>query len=187
MKKFKLFGLALLVVMFFASCGGGSSEKSESSDGENSTVENKSTEPEILNTVDYSNFKIGPRDKEYFKMVDGGKTEIVLNDRGFAEITAEFELVKTYTGSASQYFVAMIAKDEKGKTISLSSTVNGEIRSDDSDGSMFLDFLLSEPGTKEVFVFTGSVSQEGSFSPDKAKTTEAVKKIKSFKVKTEEY
>lgn len=189
MKKYSFIIIALFSVVFLVSCGG----KTENKQTESSTTENTVTEtktevstPKILNTIQFSEFKILGTEKQYFKMVEGGKCEIVIGDNGYADITAEFELVKKYTGDARQYFVSMIAKDEKGKTVELSTTTNGEVRSDDSDGSRFLSFLTSEPGEKMVFSFSGAVTGEG-FNADGPKTEEAIKKIKSFEVKCTKY
>ena len=175
----------ILILVFLASCGNSSDNSNSNQDTDQDTETNiQNSEPEILNTIEYSEFKVFNKDKEYFKMVDGGKTEIILNERESAEIVAEFELIKTYDGDAKQYFIAMVAKDERGQTVKLSSTTNGEVRTDDMNGSRFLNFLTSDIGEKMVFVFTGSVSQSGSFNTDIPKTEEAIKKIKSFEIVT---
>lgn len=189
MKKFSYILVALFSVFLLASCGGQSDNNNDENTVTDNEVENTTNEPEtpeILNTIPFSEFKILGTEKQYFKMVDGGNCEIVIGDNGYADITVEFELIKTYTGDAKQYFVSMIAKDEKGKTVELSTTTNGEVRSDDSDGSRFLSFLTSEPGEKMVFSFSGAVTGEG-FNADGPKTEAAIKKIKSFEVKSTKY
>ena len=67
----------------------------------------------------------------------------------------------------------------------LSTVTNGEMRTDDSDGSQFLDFMMGEPGSKSTFTFTGSVFDMESFKIDKEATLQSVGKIKSFKVLTD--
>ncbi|GAB1372862.1 hypothetical protein MASR1M45_29250 [Candidatus Kapaibacterium sp.] len=189
MKKYSFIIIALFSVLFLVSCGGNTENKQNENTTTDNTVDNSTTEPAkpvVLNTIPFSEFKILGTEKQYFKMVDGGQCEIVIGDNGYADITAEFELIKTYTGDARQYFVSMIAKDDKGKTVELSTTTNGEVRSDDSDGSRFLSFLTSEPGEKMVFSFSGAVTGQG-FNADGPKTEEAIKKIKSFEVKSTKY
>jgi hypothetical protein len=141
--------------------------------------------------VNYSEFKIANKDKGYFKMTDGGSSEIKLGQYNMINVTAEFEVVKTFTGKLGKYqteqaFVSLIALDKDGNTIKLSSTTNGEMRPDgDSEGSQFADFLKGEPGYKAKFVFTGCVSKEGSFDADVEKTKAAAKNIAGFKVLTD--
>ncbi|CAM1363358.1 MULTISPECIES: hypothetical protein [Tenacibaculum] len=140
-------------------------------------------------SINNSKFKIGNRDKKYFKMVDGD-TEIKIDDSDRIEIVADFEIIKTFkkklgVGTAEQAFVSLIALDDNGKPIKLSIVGNGEMRSDDSDGEQFADFLRGEKKSKSKFIFTGQVSKEGTWDADRGKTIEAGKKIKGFKVLTE--
>lgn len=196
MKKIYLI-LAPIVFGFFLliSCGGPSKSDLQSLDSLNSALDKSLNElnsqpytaPETTpaKTIAYSEFKVGNQDKALFKMVDGGQTEIAFSKEGYIEVTAEFEVVKTYKGNSSQVFVSLIALDSDGKTIALSTVTNGEMRSDDSNGSQFLDFLMGEPGYKAKMVFNGQVSQEGTFNPDIMATKEAAKKIVAFKVLTD--
>ncbi len=140
----------------------------------------------VLPTINYANFKIANRDKRYFKMVDGGSTEMKLNTSGEIEVVAEFEIVKTFKkklgeGMTEQAFVSIIALDDNGRDISLSIVGNGEMRSNDSDGIQFADFLRGKKGSKSTFVFK-------SWSRDdeaKKKLVETAKSIKGFRVLTE--
>jgi len=188
-----IFGAIIFISFFITSCG-----DNKSNEATEDTVDTESTEKNAtvkedgpLGTVNYSEFKIGNRDKAYFKMADGGSTEIKLGEYDMINVTAEFEIVKTFTGKLGKYqteqaFVSIIALDKDGNPIKLSSTTNGEMRPDgDSDGAQFADFLRGEPGYKAKFIFTGSISKEGSFDTDKEKTIEAAKKIAGFKVLTD--
>lgn len=172
-----------------AACGG--SSNSSKTDVKEEIKKEAKIENTSLGTINYSEFKIGNRDKAYFKMVDGGSTEIKLGDCDYLNITAEFEIVKTFTKKLGQYsteqaFVELLALDEDGNSIKLISTSKGAMRPEgDSDGSRFADFLRGEPGSTAKFTFTGSVSEEGSFEVDKEKTIEAAKKIAGFQVLTE--
>ncbi len=180
MRKFYLFGVAFMVVVCLVSCKNKEKNKNQ---------ETLKEEKVSLPTINYSDFKIGNRDKKYFKMVDG-TTEIELNNSDRIEVVAEFEVIKTFkrklgVGLEEQAFVSLVALDKKGKPIKLSIVSNGEMRSDDSDGKLFADFLKGEKGSKAKFIFTGQVSKKGTWDSDRNKTIEAGKKIKGFKVLTE--
>ena len=124
---------------------------------------------------------------EYFKLTEGAEIELVINSDGGLEVSCEFEVVETFTEQAkyNQVFVSIVAKDEKNKTIEFSTVTSGEMRTDDSDGSQFLDFMMGEPGSKSTFTFTGSVFDMETFSINKEATLQSVEKIKSFKVLTD--
>ena len=100
---------------------------------------------------------------------------MLINTEGSVEVAAEFELAKRYTGKAEhgQAFVSLVAVDQQGKPIELSTTTNGEMRSSDSMGEEFFDFLKGEPGSKTKFVFHGGVRKPGTFDYDEAKTKAA--------------
>lgn len=185
-----LVGATLIASLLIISCNGNkTAEKSTETQG-NKQIQTKK-ENKTFGTVNYSEYKIGNRDKVYFKMVDNESTEIKLGEYDMINITAEFEIVKTFTGklgrySSEQAFVSLVALDKDGNTIKLSSTPNGEMRPiGDNDGSQFADFLRGDPGSKEKFVFSGCINQDGTFITDKGKTVEAAKKIVSFKVLTD--
>jgi hypothetical protein len=194
-KLMTIFGAMFIFSAIMTSCGDNKSKESNevkkestsTSSEVNSTV--KAEGP--LGTVNYSEFKIGNKDKAYFKMVDNGSTEIKLGEYNFINVTAEFEIVKTFTGKLGKYtteqaFVSLVALDKDGNTIKLSSTTNGEMRPQgDGEGAQFADFLRGEPGSKAKFTFTGSISKEGTFDADKEKTKEAAKNIAGFKVLTD--
>ena len=191
MKKIMIIIGAILFASFLiTSCGGNKTDKKSDETQNNEQTQTKKEEGP-LGTVNFSEFKIGNRDKAYFKMVDGGSTEIKLGEYDMINVTAEFEIVKTFKGKLGEYsteqaFVSLVALDNDGNTIKLSSTTNGEMRPDgDSDGAQFADFLRGEPGSKAKFVFSGSISKEGSFDTDKEKTIDAAKNIKGFKVLTD--
>ncbi len=178
MKKVFSLGTVLFLFFFIISCGNdGKSEQKTTK---------KITE---FGTVDYSKFKIGNRDKKYFKIANKN-TKIRLDNSNRIEVVVEFEIVKTFkkklgVGLQEQAFVSLVAIDENGKPIKLSIVANGEMRSDDGDGKQFADFLRGDKGSKEKFIFTGQVSKKGTWDSDKEKTIEAAKKIKGFKVLTE--
>ena len=81
--------------------------------------------------------------------------------------------------------MSIVAKDEKNKTIEFSTVTSGEMITDDSDGSQFLDFMMGESGSKATFTFTGSVFDMEAFKINKEATLQSVEKIKSFKVLTD--
>ncbi len=192
-KLMTIFGAILFASVVLTSCCGNSSKEpaAETKEPAAETKEPAAKTEGPLGTVNYSEFKIGNNDKAYFKMVDGGSTEIKLGEYSFINVTAEFEIVKTFTGKLGQYsteqaFVSLVALDKDGNTIKLSSTTNGEMRPNgDSDGAQFADFLRGEPGSKAKFTFTGSISKEGTFDADVDKTKEAAKNIAGFKVLTD--
>ena len=171
MKTIKL-TLVTLVAIIFHSCGGDAVEEP--------VIQN-------FNKIPSSEFKVSNMDKKYFKLTEGAEIELVINSDGGLEVSCEFEVVETFTGQAkyNQVFVSIVAKDEKNKTIEFSTVTNGEMRTDDSDGSQFLDFMMGEPGSKATFTFTGSVSEMESWKIDKEATLQSVGKIKSFKVLTD--
>ena len=187
-----IIGAIIFASTILSSCGGSGKDNKTVTD-ENSTTKTEPTKKEdaSLGKVNYSEFKIANKDKGYFKMTDGGNTEIKLGQNNMINVTAEFEVVKTFTGKLGKYqteqaFVSLIALDKDGNTIKLSSTTNGEMRPEgDSEGSQFADFLKGEPGYKAKFVFTGCISKEGSFDADVEKTKEAAKNIAGFKVLTD--
>jgi hypothetical protein len=185
--KITLLSVALIAI-FLTSCGsdGKNEKQTDSNDNSVKPVE-KSSQAEPNRQVSYTEFKIGNQDKALFKMVDGGSTEIAIDNNGFIEVKAKFEVVKKFTGKAhdDQAFVSLVALDADGTPIKLSTTTNGEMRSDDSEGKQFLDFLMGEPGSKTTMVFSGSISKEGKIEPDADQTKEAAKKIVGFKVLTD--
>lgn len=152
-----IIGAALFASFLITSCGG---KKADEKSGDAEKKEQAQAGPQVLGKVNYSEFKISNRDKAYFKMVDGGSTEIVLTEDGGIEVTGEFELIKPFTGKLGQYeteqaFVSLVALDKDGNTIPMFSVTNGEMRNNDSEGSQFADFLRGEPGSKVKFVFSG--------------------------------
>ena len=177
MKKHNLLFLTLIMSLLFVSCGDDAS--AESSNKKKAAKKN-------FGKIAYTDFKISNQDKKYFKLVDGGESELIINDDGYLEVTCEFEVVNTFTGKAkyNQVFVSIVSKDEKNKTVEMSPVVNGEMRTDDSDGSQFLDFMMGEPGSTGTFIFTGCVMKEG-FEVNRAETEKATLQIKSFKVLTD--
>ncbi len=184
-KLMTIFGTILFASFILTSCG--SSDKKDKStvsdnDSVNTAVQTPKTEPP--RTVAYTEFKIANQDKALFKMVEGGSTDVVINNNGSIEVTAKFELIKTFKGKTktNQAFVSLVPLDSDGTPIKLS--IN-EMRSDDSDGKQFLDFIMGEPGSKVTMVFTGSICKEGSFDSDVTKTKEAAQKIAGFKVLTD--
>ena len=185
-KLMTIFGAIGISAFMLTSCGG-----EENKDSANNEVEATVKADGPLATINYSEFKIGNTDKAYFKLVDGGSTEVKIGEYGFINVTAEFEIVKTFSGKLGQYsteqaFVSLVALDKDGNAIKLSSTTNGEMRPEgDSDGAQFADFLRGEPGYKAKFTFTGSISKEGTFDADQEKTKEAGKNIAGFKVLTD--
>jgi hypothetical protein len=188
-KTITILGAIFIASTILTSCGGESKEEGKDSTSAQENSADKVEGP--LGNVNYSEFKIGNKDKVYFKMVDGGSTEVKLGEYSFINVTAEFEIVETFTGKLGQYsteqaFVSLIALDKDGNTIKLSSTTNGEMRPDsDGEGEQFADFLRGEPGSKAKFTFSGSISKEGTFDADVEKTKEAAKNITGFKVLTE--
>lgn len=176
MKKHNLLFLTLIMSLFFVSCGDDASAESSSK---------KKVAKKNFGKIAYTEFKISNQDKKYFKLVDGGESELIINDDGYLEVTCEFEVVNTFTGTAkyNQVFVSIVAKDEKNKTVEMSTVVGGEMRTDDSDGSQFLDFMMGEPGSTGTFVFTGCVMKD--YKKNRAETEKATLQIKSFKVLTD--
>ena len=171
MKTIKLTLFALAAIML-NSCGGDAVEEPAE---------------KTFNKISSSEFKVSNMDKKYFKLTEGAEIELVINNDGGLEVSCEFEVVETFTEQAkyNQVFVSIVAKDEKNKTIEFSTITSGEMRTDDSDGSQFLDFMMGEPGSKSTFTFTGSVFDMETFSINKEATLQSVEKIKSFKVLTD--
>jgi hypothetical protein len=188
--KLLIITLSIFIIIVFTSCGGNESNK-KTEETQNTEQTQTKIKEEPLGTVNYTEFKIGNRDKAYFKMVDNGNTEIKIGEYDMINVTAEFEIVKTFTGKLGEYsteqaFVSLVALDNDGNTIKLSTTSNGEIRPvGDSDGAQFADFLRGNPGYTAKFVFSGSVCKEGTWDTDKEKTIEAAKNIAGFKVLTD--
>ena len=126
MKTIKL-SLVTLVAIIFHSCGGDAVEEP--------VIQN-------FNKIPSSEFKVSNMDKKYFKLTEGAEIELVINSDGGLEVSCEFEVVETFIRDKQntiQVFVSIVAKDEKNKTIEFSTVTNGEMRTDDSDGSQFLD------------------------------------------------
>jgi len=188
MKKTITFSIALLSApLLITNCGNNFQTKEESK----TIVETPKIEPQAVEVtnpiVNYTEFKIGNKDKTIFKMVDGGKTEVSIGENDQINISAEFEVVKTFKGKAKydQVFISLVALDKDGSPIQLSTTTNGEMRTNDSDGKEFYDFILGEAGSKIKMIFKGCINKEGSFDSDIEKTKDAAKKIVSFKVLTD--
>ena len=190
MKKL-LLSVAVIATMGFASCS--SDAEADATDGAaaGKEVEDQAKKADgPLATVDYSEFKVSNTDKSYFKMVDGGKAKITFGEYDQLYVSTELEVIKTFTGKLGQYeaeqaFVSIVALDADGNTIKLGMSTNGEMRTNDSDGSQFADFLRGEPGYTAKFVFSGSISKEGSIDTDMGATEEAAKSIVGFKVLTD--
>ena len=184
MKK-KIFTILLVAPLLIGSCGD-ASENAGGDEKETSAAESK-TEKVEFRKISNANFKVSNMDKKYFKLTDEGEVELALNSDGGLEVSCEFEVVSTFTGTAkyNQVFVSAIALDGNGKTIEMSTVTNGEMRTDDSDGSQFLDFMMGEPGSKATFTFTGSKNIKDSWKTDAAATKEAVDQIESFKILTD--
>lgn len=168
MKK-KIFTILLVAPLLIGSCGD-ASENAGGDEKETSAAESK-TEKVEFRKISNANFKVSNMDKKYFKLTDEGEVELALNSDGGLEVSCEFEVVSTFTGTA--------------KTIEMSTVTNGEMRTDDSDGSQFLDFMMGEPGSKATFTFTGSKNIKDSWETDAAATKEAVDQIESFKILTD--
>ena len=176
MKKHNLVFLTLMMSLLFVSCGDDASAEDS---------KNKKAAKKNFGKVAYTEFKISNQDKKYFKLVDGGESELIINDDGYLEVTCEFEVVNTFTGTAkyNQVFVSIVAQDDKNKTVEMSTVVNGEMQTDDSDGSQFLDFMMGDPGGTGTFVFSGCVMKD--YDMNLAETEKATGQIKSFKVLTD--
>ncbi len=189
-KVFLLLTIAASVGLF--ACGEKKDENNETSTESTESSEGGDAEggesAGPLATINYSEYKIGNSDKKYFKMVEGS-SDITWGEHDQIYVSAEFEVVATFTGKLGQYqteqaFVELLALDKDNNPIKLMSTTKGAMRTNDSDGSQFADFLRGEPGYKQKFIFSGSVSGAG-FETDKPATEEAAKKIVGFKVLTE--
>src|SRR4051812_35608800 len=130
MKKIFTISVASAFAIFVLTNCGGNAEKKASSNSEPGASQNEKTADKIspMGSVAYSEFKIGNQDKEFFKMPDGGSTDITINDRGEVEVKAEFEVVKKLTVKPEhgQAFVSLVALDSHGDPVMLSSTMNGE-------------------------------------------------------------
>lgn len=187
-RKLKLIATLLILPLFFVSCGDSSENaNSESTDSNGLTESKEKNEKEVKvenRKISSSNFKISNMDKKLFKMTDDSEVELKISD-GYLKISCEFEVVETYTGNATQVFVSAIALDANGETIEMSTVTNGEMRTDDSMGEQFLDFMMGEPGSKARFTFSGAKYKEGTWSVDEAATNAAVEKIESFKILTD--
>ena len=179
--NFKLIAVLVIAPYLFASCGGSSDENGSVE----STESSEEVKPEIKK-LSPSNCKISNMDKKLFKMTDSEiEIELVDSEYGDFSVSCEFELVSTYTGSATQIFVSAVALDKKGKTIEFSTVTNGEMRTDDSEGKQFLDFLMGEPGSKARFTFNGGKYTE-AFKFDYAATKKAMDQIESIKILTDD-
>ncbi|MDG1734300.1 MAG: hypothetical protein P8H94_00490 [Crocinitomicaceae bacterium] len=184
MKK-KFITALLITPLVLGSCGD-SSENVQSEEAKTEEGEVKAEKVEYRKLPN-ANFKISNMDKKYFQLTEGGEVELVIDSDGGLEVSCEFEVVNTFTGKAKydQVFVSAVAMDAKGKTIEMSTTTNGEMRTNDSDGSQFLDFMMGEPGSKSTFTFRGSKNIEGSWDTDVAATKAAIDQIESFKILTD--
>jgi len=166
-KFLRVITAVLFAAFIFTSCGGG----------------NKNVTP--LRTIAYKEFKIQNKDKALFKMVDGGKTDIAFDTNGEIVITCKFELLNTYKGNANQAIITLDALDSNGTKINIAPSFGNELRSDDNDGSQFLDFLKGTPGSTKTMVFKAAITGEG-FKTDVVATQKAAEKIVAFEVKTDE-
>jgi hypothetical protein len=186
MKKLTtILGAAVLASGLLTSCGGSSESQNTASAPAEASAAPTAPKPTALTQIPASAFKIKNQDKALFK-VAADSNSVSINEKGSIEANVEFELVKKYTGKPEhgQAFVSVVAIDQQGKPIELSTTTNGEMRSSDSMGEEFLDFLLGDPGSKTKFVFSGGVSKPGTFDYDEVKTRAAAQKIAGFKVLT---
>ncbi|MEJ6590248.1 MAG: hypothetical protein QNL43_10660 [Crocinitomicaceae bacterium] len=177
----------LIMPLVLGSCGD-SSENAQTEASETNSSETAALVEKVENRkIPHASFKISNMDKGFFKLTDDAEAELVIGSNGGLEVSCEFEVVKTFTGKAkyNQVFVSATALDENGKTIEMSTVMGGEMRTDDSDGSQFLDFMMGEPGSKAMFTFTGAKNKEGSWEVDASATKDAVSNIESFKILTD--
>ena len=188
-----ILALLFLSSITLSSCGGEDkeTEKAEDDVKEETTVEETTVQKDVvIGNVNYSEFKIDFRDKKYFKLVDGS-SDITLGKYGNIEVTADFELLKTFTGKIGEYqteqgWIVLKPMDENGGSIKdFSYSYGGEMRSGDSHGIRLVNFLRDEPGTKLRLTFTGGIDKEDSNESDEARNIEAGKIIKSFRVETQ--
>ena len=177
----------LIMPLVLGSCGD-SSENSKTEVSEANNTETESIVEKVKNRkIPHAKFKISNMDKAFFKLTDDAEAELVIGSNGGLEVSCEFEVFKTFTGKAkyNQVFVSAIALDGNGNTIEMSTVMSGEMRTNDSDGSQFLDFMMGEPGSKARFTFTGAKNEEGSWKVDASATKDAVSKIEAFKILTD--
>jgi hypothetical protein len=185
----KLFQLAVAALIYasFLITGCGYQKENPKNSVQDPATEIKATPPaeapEPL-TVESNKFNIGNNDNLYFKMVDSTTTDIEFGANGEIEVTAEFQVLRTYTGSAQRAWVSLVALDSRGKVIKLSALPTGEMKSDDKDGSDFIEFMRNKPGFKGEMDFTGSVFKNGTSTIDVDATREAALKIVAFNVIT---
>lgn len=192
MNKIKILFVAIISTVYFVSCGPSKEEKQQKALEElnkafseletEETKEKPEVKKEPEKTISSENFKVFNNAKPYFKVADGEYTPYVKNKLNYIDVT--FELLKTYDKKVphEQAFVELVPQNEKGGKVKHQSHIN--FRPDDSDGSMFYNFLMSEPGEKITMTF--SSGQEGSLFPgDAVKAKELNDDLAKFQVKLE--
>lgn len=187
-KQILIISLISLVVLTITACGSREQKSPEDiilAQTEASPVEEPAPAP--LASLQPEDISLPNQIKDKVEILNGsnGSIPVTIDNNGYPNISITFKLKETVTNTkpfwfsgCEQIFIYGIGQDSEGRDVEELLPSYKEWRTDDRDGSMFKDFLESEPGETLTLEFTGDACQEG-----KAATSEAVKKLAKFKLK----